>query len=214
MSNIDIQIQKLSNFKGEKDEQEVLILPLTCFEVIRIGKKETYGNISYRKIYLSYLDKYLDQINEKIKDLNSKPDNKDIDQFFTKTINSEFGKNFIKFYDKKQKLSSNYGKALGVSPDNAYFLSIIASNFCSKLKVGANLEDQIGAHLDDEIPNLIEEYKGSNQNLDEKNSIAKFFDKHLEKANIDMLENGYSIGFCIGSFIANLESFEKSPTSS
>ena len=68
--------------------------------------------------------------------------------------------------------------------------------------------------MDDEIPNLIEEYKGSNQNLDEKNSIAKFFDKHLEKANIDMLDNGYSIGFCIGCFLANWESFKKSPTSS
>ena len=214
ISNIDIHIQRLSNFKDEKDEQEVLILPLTCFEVVRIGKKKTYGNISYRKIYLSYLDKYLDQINEKIKELNSKPDKKDIDKFFTYSINSELGKNFIKFYDKKQKLSSNYGKALGVSPDNAYFLSVVASNICSKLKVGANLEDQIGAHLDDEIPNLIEEYKGSNQNLDEKNSIAKFFDKHLEKANIDMLDNGYSIGFCIGCFIANWESFKKSPTSS
>ena len=40
LSNIDIHIQRLSNFKDEKDEQEVLILPLTCFEVVRIGKKK------------------------------------------------------------------------------------------------------------------------------------------------------------------------------
>ena len=209
ISNIDIE--SLSKYKKEK---EVLILPLTCFEVVRIGHKETFGNVSYRKIYLSYLDKYLDKITEKIKDLNSKPDKKDIDRFFTNSIKSKFGKNFIKCYDKKQKLSSNYCKALGASPNNNYFLSIIASNFCSKIKVGANLEDQIGAHLDDEIPNLIEEYKSSNQNLNEKNSIAKFFDKYLEKADIEVLDSGSSIGLCIGTFLANLESFEKSPTSS
>ena len=34
ISNIDIE--SLSNYKHEK---EVLILPLTCFEVVRIGKK-------------------------------------------------------------------------------------------------------------------------------------------------------------------------------
>jgi len=110
--------------------------------------------------------------------------------------------------------------ALGAPPDNNYFLSIIASNFCSKIKIGANLVDQIGAHLDDELPNLIEEYYKQNQNENEKNSIAKFFDDQLKNsdqlknANFEMLDNGYSIGFCIGSFLANFDSFTKSPTSS
>ena len=207
ISNVDIE--KFSNYK---DEKEVLILPLTCFKVVRIGNKETYRNVTYRKIYLSYLDKYLDKITEKINNLNSKNDKEEINKFFTDSIRSNFGKKFIKYYDKKQqKLLVNYCMALGASPDNTYFLSIIASSFLNKLKIGANLEDQIGAHLDDEIPNFIEEYKGSNQNIDK---IANFFDKHLEKANIELLDNSYSIGFCIGSFLACWESYKKSPTSS
>ena len=102
ISNIDIE--SLSKYKHEK---EVLILPLTCFEVVRIGNKETYGNVRYRKIYLSYLDKYQDIITKKIENLNSTPDKKEINQFFTNSIKSDFGKNFIECYDKKQKLSLN-----------------------------------------------------------------------------------------------------------
>ena len=71
ISNIDIK--SLSNYKNE---EEVLILPLTCFEVVDIGKNENYGNVTYRKIYLRYLDKYLDQITKKIEKLNSNPDKK------------------------------------------------------------------------------------------------------------------------------------------
>ena len=94
ISNIDIET--LSNFKNEK---EVLILPLTCFEVVNIRNKKIYGNVAYREIYLRYLDKYLDQITEKIENLNSKPDKKEINQFFTSSINSKFGKIFINCYD-------------------------------------------------------------------------------------------------------------------
>ena len=49
ITNIDIE--SLSNFRTEK---EVLILPLTCFEVVKIGDEEEYKNVKYRKIYLSY----------------------------------------------------------------------------------------------------------------------------------------------------------------
>jgi hypothetical protein len=145
-------------------KKKTLILLLTCFEVVNIGNKKIYGNVTYRKIYLRYLDKYLDQITEKIENLNSKPVKIEINQFFTLSINSKFGKIFINCYDKKLKLSLNYCMALKATPDNNYFLSIISSNLYSKVKIGAYLKDQIGAHLDDEIPNFIEEYKGSNQN--------------------------------------------------
>ena len=73
ITNIDIE--SLSNFRTEK---EVLILPLTCFEVVKIGDEEEYKNVKYRKIYLSYLDKYLDKITEKINELNNKSDKKEI----------------------------------------------------------------------------------------------------------------------------------------
>ena len=202
ISNIDIE--SLSNYKNEK---EVLILPLTCFEVVKIVYKEIYGNVKYTKIYLRYLDKYLDKITEKIEDLNSNPDKRKINEFFTRSINSKFGKNFINCYDKKQKLSLKYCMALKASPDNNYFLNFIASNFYSKIRIGANFKDQIGAHLDDEVPNFIEEYKGSNQNK----RIITFFDEQLKEANIQVLDNSYSVGFLLGSYLTNFESFIKDP---
>jgi hypothetical protein len=204
ITNIDTE--SISNFQSEK---EVLILPLTCFEVIKIGEEEKYGEVKYRKIYLSYLDKYLDKITETINDLNSKPDKTEIDEFFTKSVNSKFGKNFISCYDKKEKLSLNYCKMLRASPDNNYFLSIIGTNFFSKI-IG-NSKEQIGAHLDDEIPNLLEEYNSS-----KKNCIMNFFEGmniKFKELNVETLDNSYSIGYCLGSFLVNLESFIKAPTS-
>ena len=53
VTNIDIE--SLSSIKSEK---EVLILPLTCFEIVEIGEEETFGEVKYRKLYLNYLDKY------------------------------------------------------------------------------------------------------------------------------------------------------------
>ena len=206
ITNIDIE--SLSSIKTER---EVLILPLTCFEVVKIGEEEIYGNIKYRKIYLSYLDKYLDKITEKINDLNSKPDKTAIDDFFTKSMNSKFGKDVITCYDKKQKLSINYCKMLRASPDNNYFLSIIGTNFFSKI-IG-NSKEQIGAHLDDEVPYFLEEY---NKGANEKSNIIKYFEKtnkNFKELDVQLLDNSYSIGFVLGNFLANLESFSKAPTS-
>jgi hypothetical protein len=77
--------------------------------------------------------------------------------------------------------------------------------------------DQAAAHIDDEIINLVEnnnlENKNSNSQND-KNTLIKFFDEFFQKfKNIDFngLEQGYSIGFCLGNFIYNLDSFKKSP---
>ena len=97
---------------------------------------------------------------------------------FNKII-SEKNKCINKNYNAlKKKLTVNYCMSLKSSPDNNYFSSIIVSNFYSKIKIDANLKDQIGAHLDDEILNNIEEYRGSNQKKNE--NIIKFFDKHLK----------------------------------
>ena len=41
----------------------------------------------------------------------------------------------------------------------------------------------------------------------------KFFDKQLKEVNIPLIDNSYSIGFCIGNFLANFESFNNTPTS-
>ena len=209
LTNIDIE--SLSSIQVEK---EVLILPLTCFEVVKIGDEEIYKNAKYRKIYLNYLDKYYDKIIEKINDLNKKTDKNEINDFFTNSIKSKFGNIVQKCYDKKNRISVNYCKILGASPDNNYFLSVIGTNFFNKIigKIIGNSTEQIGAHLDDEVPNLLEDCNSSSKN--KINIIIDFFESRLKNVDVETLDCGYSIGYCLGSFLTNLESFMKAPTSS
>ena len=90
-------------------------------------------------------------------------------------------------------------------------MSIIVTNFFSKI-IG-NSTEQIGAHLDDEVPNLLDDCKNSSKNkIDSK--IIDFFENKLKNIDIQTLDNCYSIGYCLGSFLTNLESFMKAPTSS
>ena len=215
ITNIDIE--SLSSFKNEK---EVLILPLTCFEVVKIGDEEMYNNIKYRKIYLNYLDKYHEKITSKIEELREKPNSKEINEFFVNSINSKFGENVQKCYDKNNKLSVNYCKIINASPDNSFFLSQIGTSLFFKIYkiIGKSIGQTAAAHLDDELPNFIDDYNGSNS--DNKNQkIIEFFKqfngefKKLNVETLDNLDNSYSIGYCLGNFISNFETFLKAPTS-
>ena len=214
LSNIDIE--SLSSIKTEK---EVLMLPLTCFEITKIGDKEMYNNIKYRKIYLKYLDKYYQKILTKIEDLrkNSEENSKAIDEFFNKAMESKFGKNVQKCYDKKNKISINFCKILGASPENNYLMSVIATNFFSKItQLIGKSGDQVGAHLDDELPNFLKDCNLVDGN-NEKNKFIKFFGNHekeFKKLDIEVMNNGFSIGYCIGSFLVSIKSFIDAPTSS
>ena len=104
---------------------------------------------------------------------------------------------------------------LGATPDNNYFLSIIGTNFFSKItELIGKSSNQIGAHIDDEIPNIIDDFKDSNN---KKSKITEFFESFNEKfkeLKCETLDNSYSIGYCIGSFLTNIDSFIKAPTSS
>ncbi len=215
ITNIDIE--SLSSFKNEK---EVLILPLTCFEVVKIGDEEMYNNIKYRKIYLNYLDKYHEKITSKIEELREKPNSKEINEFFVNSINSKFGENVQKCYDKNNKLSVNYCKIINASPDNSFFLSQIGTSLFFKIYkiIGKSIGQTAAAHLDDELPNFIDDYNGSNS--DNKNQkIIEFFQQfngEFKKLNVETLDNidiSYSIGYCLGNFISNFETFLKAPTS-
>ena len=215
VTNVDIE--SLSSFKSE---EEVLILPLTCFEVVKIGDEETYNNIKYRKIYLNYLDKYHNKIISKIEELREKPNSKEIDNFFVNSMNSKFGRNVQEYYNKNNKLSVNYCKIIKASPDNSFFLSQIGTSFFFKIckTIGKSIGQTAAAHLDDEVPNFIEDYNGSNPD-NKNNKIIDFFkqfNNEFKKLNVEPLEtldNSYSIGYCLGNFISNYECFKKAPTS-
>ena len=204
VTNIDIDLEKLTFFETEK---EVLMLPLTCFEIVKIGEEETYNNIKYRKIYLQYLDKYYNKISSKIDELNG--NDKEINDFFSNSMKSKFGESVQKCYDKKQKLSINYCKMLGASPDNNFFLSQLGTNLFFKItNMLGKSSQQAAAHIDDEIPNMIDDI---NENYD--NKILDFFKNELKDLNSNDFNNNYSIGYCLGNFLCNFEAYVKAPTS-
>ena len=214
VTNIDIEL--LSSIKSEK---EVLNLPLTCFEIVKIGEEETYGKVKYRKLYLNYLDKYQEKINDKINDLWENNNTKEIDNFLDKSIKSQFGKSVEKCYKKKEKLFVNYAKILKASPYNSYFLSKITKNLMLNTKTYSNSKKQTAAHVDDEIGNLINEYKCKDSEDKDtcilQNKITNFIDKKLSqlKINIENIENSCSIGYCLGNFLSNYDNFRNAPNS-
>ena len=95
MTNIDIE-----SFSSFKEEKEVLFLPLSCFEIINISSKKKYNSLEYIEVKLKYLEKYEDDINKQIEDI--KKDEKAINEFFEKSLNSEYGKHVQKYYDEKK----------------------------------------------------------------------------------------------------------------
>ena len=213
VSNIDIET--LSSYGHEK---EVLNLPLSCFEIIKIGKTEEYNGIKFRRIYLNYLDKYKEQIESKILDLWDNNDKEEIIDFFSKSLNCELGKHLIRCYDrenKENKLETIYAKMLKVPPNNSYFINKIATNLVSKFV--SNSKSKAVAHMDNEIQDLIKDAKciGSEDKnkciAENKDEIEKFFE---EKFNVDTFDNSFSLGYCLGNFLSNYDSFRKAPNSS
>ena len=95
-SNIDIDESKISFF----DESEVLFLPLSCFE---IEKYEKTGESDY-EITLNYLDKYYEQIEEKITMMKEQ---KDIQEYYEKVLESSFSKQVIECLEDYDKIFNN-----------------------------------------------------------------------------------------------------------
>ena len=164
VTNLDIET--LSDFSKEK---EVLILPLTCFEIVKITDEVTYNDVKYRIIYLNYLDKYAKIIYSKIDDLKKKQNQNEINKFFNDSIQSKYGQKVQKYYDKQNKISISYCKIVGSSADNNYFMNQIVASFTS-----------IAMHVDDEFPNLVNNKFWCcckiSENNDETN-ILNFFEK-------------------------------------
>ena len=155
VTNVDLDIESLSAFKTER---EVLVLPLTCFEITKIEQNKTYKNVT--NIYLNYLDKYQDKIESKIKELKEKNDENAISVFFQKSMKSQFGKSVKKCYNRKERLSSNFSAILEAPPNNSYFINQIALGFIlQSLKGSGNSKEQTAAHMDDEFLNLKKEYE-------------------------------------------------------
>ena len=197
VTNIDCE-----SFSVFKEEREALFLPLSCFEITKISKEKIYKGYKYIEVELHYLDKYAQEINFHIDQM--KDSDKEIDIFFKESLNSKYGKDIQKYYDKKSKLSIRYCQYINATPDNNYFLSKIGTGFIHKMnKYAIKENNEAIKNIDDEIPNMI----------NEENKIKEFFKYMLKNIDNKQYDQSYSIGICLGNFLANLNSFSESPSS-
>ena len=208
LTNLDIE--SLSAIPSEK---EVLMLPLTCFEIVKIDDEDTYKNVKYRKIYLKYLDKYQKSIIEKIDYLKESQNEIELKKFFENSMKNLFGQIVKKCYDKNNKITTKYCKIIGASADNDFFLSQIGTSFISKICSLGKINDQAGMHVDDEAPNMIFNEKDKNNKILELcKTFGKEFKRQFHKYKHDNFDPAYSIGICLGNFLINWRSFKKAPT--
>ena len=176
ITNIDME-----NLSFFKDEKEVIVLPMTCFEIVRISEEEIFNEVRYRKIYLNYLDKYEDDINNKLKKFNGEQ----INEFFTNSMKSKFGQSIQKFYDSKNRLNVRYCMSIGASPKNIYFFGQMVNSFVSQvLNLIGKSGFQNAGHIDDELPKLLIEFKNKlYSKLSVKNNIIECNDKPINLKN-------------------------------
>ena len=99
VSNIDINEMKLSNFDKE---EEVLFLPLSCFEVIDINS-EIFDEKEIKVIKLRYLNKYKKELDKKCEELSKNPKEKELTEFITNVINSKYAEELCRYLDNKNK---------------------------------------------------------------------------------------------------------------
>ena len=95
-SNIDIDKLKLSVF----DEEEVLFLPLSCFEIEDYKK---IGESDY-EITLNYLDKYYEQLNKTISSMKKQDT---IQDFYEKVLESPFSEKVIECLKDYENIFNN-----------------------------------------------------------------------------------------------------------
>jgi len=195
VTNIDCE-----SFSCFKNEREALFLPLSCFEIVNISEEKKYNSYKYKEVELNYLDKYEKEINFHIEQM--KGSDKEINIFFEESLKSKYGEDVQKYYDKKNKLTIRYCQYINATPDNNFFLSKIGTGFIHKInKYVLKDSNEAPIHIDDEIPNMI----------DKKSKIKQFFREYLAKIDNKQYDQSYSIGICLGNFIANWDSFIKAP---
>ena len=100
ISNIEI-----SQYSDYSDEDEVLILPLTCFTIKNIYKKKI-NNIDVKIINLQMLDSYKKTIQNYMKNLNQEQ----LQDFYENSLNTEFGKDL--YINLGKEIHDNFQKEI------------------------------------------------------------------------------------------------------
>ena len=93
VSNIDINAMNLSAFS---EEEEVLFLPLSCFEVVSL-KDENFCNNDIKVIRLRYLNKYKEIINDNFETISKEKNGHELEKFINDGVNSKYSKGICKY---------------------------------------------------------------------------------------------------------------------
>ena len=104
VSNIDINEMKLSTFA---EEEEVLFLPLSCFEVIDIENEQFCGK-EIKVIRLRYLNHYKKEINKKCEELSQKQNQEELKNFILNAINSKYAEELCECLDNQNRLHKKF----------------------------------------------------------------------------------------------------------
>ena len=234
-SNIDIDELKLNKY----DEEEVLFLPLSCFEV---ENYEKIGENDY-KIYLNYLDKYYEQLK---KEISSMKNEEIMQSFFEKVLESPYSEKVIDCFEDYKNVLNNIKEfflenssipdlnlnnlIIPKLPHNnltpIYELKFADGNkalikqnpkngnfvIIKKIDENGNLGYQLKWY-DEAIKPFSEEIKVGNTN--NKEVLINIKDLYAAKIKeLSLLRNGYAsanlIGGAIGYNLANIDNFIKS----
>ena len=234
-SNIDIDELKLNKY----DEEEVLFLPLSCFEV---ENYEKIGENDY-KIYLNYLDKYYEQLK---KEISSMKNEEIMQSFFEKVLESPYSEKVIDCFEDYKNVLNNIKEFFlenssipDLNLNNLIIPKLTHNNLTpiyelkfadgnkalikqnpkngnfviiKKIDENGNLGYQLKWY-DEAIKPFSEEIKVGNTN--NKEVLINIKDLYAAKIKeLSLLRNGYAsanlIGGAIGYNLANIDNFIKS----
>ena len=151
VSNIDINEMKLSAFS---EEEEVLFLPLSCFEVVSIETEDFFGN-EIKVIRLSYLNKYKKLINNNFEEILKDQKGLKLEEFINNAVNSKYSKgickylghdfneNFYKEVSQKTNVELNYQPKIPIQFKNSNPVGkkfVLGKDFIKYLKQRENAD--------------------------------------------------------------------------
>ena len=112
VSNIDINAMNLSAFS---EEEEVLFLPLSCFEVVSIDE-ENFCENNIKVIRLRYLNQYKDLIHKNFENIAKEQKGDVLEKFINDAVNSKYSKELCKYlgYDFNKHFYDEIGKKTNV----------------------------------------------------------------------------------------------------
>ena len=194
VSNIDINEMKLSKFS---EEEEVLFLPLSCFEVVDI-QEEKFCEKDIKVIKLRYLNKYKEEIDKNCEELSKKQNKDDINNFIVNAINSKYAEELCRYLDIDDKLHKR-------------FLDEFSKKLNIDLKFEAGVRFQYKNSNPMEIKSRFRCLNEEGVNQEELTNDITLKDSKKQFKQSGAIEAAM-LGNAVGHFLANIEQFKNADT--